>query len=105
MASYILSKAAEQDLRDIARYTLNRWGHKQLAKYRSALKQKFEAIGRGELVVRKFSANLPDIYIAKAGAHFIFYITPNASKPMSIAVLHEARDVVQHLATRFGDQV
>lgn len=100
MPSYLLSKDAEQDLRDIARYTLGKWGQKQLSAYRQLLKNKFEAIGNGDVITRQFSENLPDIYIAKAGSHFIFYITPKTSKPVIIAVLHEARDFVNHLTSR-----
>lgn len=104
MPAYILSKSAEQDLREIARYTLKKWGKTQLNSYRQMLKNSFEAIAAGDVVQRRFSENLPDVHITKAGAHFIFYLTPPNSKPIVIAVLHEARDIVQHLASRLDDE-
>ena len=34
MTTYELSKDAEDDLRKVARYTLDTWGREQLAEYR-----------------------------------------------------------------------
>ncbi len=38
MAFYDLTKDAENDLREMARYTLNKWGKKKLDEYRGGLK-------------------------------------------------------------------
>lgn len=102
MHNYLLSKDAEQDLRDIARYTLDKWGQKQFLTYRQLLKNKFEAIGKGSVITHQFSENLPDIYVTKAGSHFVFYLAPKTSKPVIIAVLHEARDFMRHLTSRLN---
>ena len=100
MSSYTLTDEAEQDLREIARYTLQKWGAKQLEIYRKALNKQLEAIGANEVIKKRFSPLTPDILYAKAGAHFIFYLQPEQEKPIVIAVLHEARDTVQHLVSR-----
>lgn len=41
---YELSLDADQDLQDLARYTLNNWGTSFFLKYRNGLKAKFKAI-------------------------------------------------------------
>lgn len=100
MPPYILTYEAAQDLREIAQYTLQKWGAKQLETYRKALNKQLKAIGANEAIKRRFSPSSPDILFTKAGAHFIFYMQPAQGKPIIIAVLHEARDIVQHLASR-----
>ncbi len=48
MFLYELTKEAEQDLREIARYTLKHWGKDVLNQYRSGLEATFKAIANGE---------------------------------------------------------
>lgn len=100
MASDILSQGAEEDLRDIAKYTLDNLGKAQLNLYRQVLKKKFEGIAQGNLVSRVFSNNLPQVKFTKAGSHFIFYLTQATSVPIIIGVIHENRDIVKHLTSR-----
>jgi plasmid stabilization system protein ParE len=76
MASYILSRDAEQDLREIVRYTRAKWGLQQVAVYHEKLRTRFEKIGCGEVIKKAFSDNLPDIYVTRAEKHFVFYLTP-----------------------------
>ena len=45
MKQYELTKDAEKDLREIARYTLNKWGKEMLYEYRSGLEKTFQKIG------------------------------------------------------------
>ena len=96
--NYTLSKDAEQDLREIARYTLEKWGAKQLAKYQQDLQIQFDKIGTKEIISKRYSKNLPDIYFVRAKEHFIFYL--NTEKPIIIGVLHKSRDLVLHLSAR-----
>ena len=100
MPHYVFTEEAERDLREIARYTLDKWGAKQLESYRKSLNKSFASIAKNEVIKRRFSKNSPDIFDTKSGGHFIFYLTPEQGKPIIIAVLHEARDIVKHLASR-----
>jgi len=100
MSSYQLTEEAEEDLREIARYTIKTWGKKQLATYRKALNKSFKAIAKGDVIARAFSEEVSGVFVIKSGAHYIFYLTPENQPPIIIAVLHEARDLVQHLASR-----
>ena len=104
MSLYHLTEDAEQDLRDIARYTLEKWGVTKLAKYRVSLKKRFNEIGKEQIIKRLFSQNLPDVYVTKSGAHFIFYLCEEDQPPIIIAIIHEARDILKHLKDRLTDQ-
>ena len=55
MKSYRLTKEAEKDLREVARYTRKEWGQAMLQEYRGGLKKTFEAIGNHDVVSRDFS--------------------------------------------------
>ena len=100
MASYKLTPDAEQDLRDIARYTLNTWNVATFEKYRDALEETFEAIAAATVQPQIFSKNLPDILVTKYRYHFIFYLTEDVEVPLIIGVIHERRDIVRHLSER-----
>ncbi|MBI1194840.1 MAG: type II toxin-antitoxin system RelE/ParE family toxin [Gammaproteobacteria bacterium] len=102
MGSYELSKDAERDLREIAHYTLNRWGREMLRQYRDGLKVTFEAIASNDVPRRSFSKTLPELLVTKYGRHYIFYVTDSLPKPVIIGVIHESRDIVNRLDERLG---
>lgn len=100
MRPYALTADAEQDLREIARYTLNRWGTKMLRQYRDGLKDTFDAIGTGKLAGRPFSRIFPDLMVEKYRHHYIFFLTDIRPTPVIIGVIHEKRDIVSRLGER-----
>jgi len=100
MTTYALSKDAEDDLREVARYTLDTWGREQLAEYRQGLKEIFNAIGVQDIVARKFSKTYPQLRVTKYRYHYIFFIAEGVTKPIIIGVIHERRDIVNQLAER-----
>tara|TARA_R110002049_G_scaffold69711_3_gene180534 strand:+ start:14358 stop:14672 length:315 start_codon:yes stop_codon:yes gene_type:complete len=100
MLSYVLTKEAEQGLRQIARYTLKHWGKDVLNQYRSGLEATFKAISNGEAQSHSLSNELPDIVVTKYRYHFVFYIEKKRIKPVIIGVIHEKRDIVSRLAER-----
>ncbi len=100
MQPFELSKDAEEDLREVARYTLKKWGKEQLAEYRQGLKDTFLAIGVQDIVARQFSKNYPQLRVTKYRYHYVFYIVDGVEKPIIIGVIHERRDIVNQLATR-----
>lgn len=56
---YLLSIDAENDLREIARYTHQQWSNKQFIKYRDGLKNALTKIGEGQLIAKSFSQQYP----------------------------------------------
>jgi plasmid stabilization system protein ParE len=72
MQSYELTEEAVRDLREVARYTLNRWGKEILQQYREGLKETFKAIASNNVPKRTFSRAFPDLLVAKYRYHYIF---------------------------------
>lgn len=102
MADYELTRDAENDLRDVARYTLGTWGKAVLAEYRSGIKQTLKNIGKGKITPRPFSDKFPQLLVTKYRYHFIFYVVERMQKPVIIGVIHERRDVVARLSERLN---
>ena len=100
MKYYRLTKDAEKDLRELARYTLKKWGPAMLQEYRGGLKKTFEAIGNNDVVGREFSGKCPELLVTKFRHHFIFYLTEGMEVPAIIGVIHERRNIVKRLSER-----
>lgn len=101
-ASYELSPDAQQDLREVARYTGNRWGREALEKYRNGLHATFDSIGDGSVFKRTFSKEFPHLLVTKYRYHFVFYIREGLERPVIIGVVHERRDTVNRLIERLS---
>ncbi len=102
MLSYVLTADAEQDLREVARYTLDRWGSDMLKQYRNGLKEAFHAIATKALPGRSFSSTFPHLLVAKYRYHYIFYLQGASPKAVIIGIIHERRDIVSRLKERLG---
>ena len=102
MKGYELTKDAEKDLREIARYTLNKWGKKMLQEYRNGLKKTFNTIAKNEARKHAFSKKFPELLVTKYKYHFIFYLANNLKKNIIIGVIHEKRDIVSQLIMRLS---
>ena len=102
MQTYVLSKDAEKDLREIARYTLKQWGESAFQKYKAGLRKKLNAIGKNLVIERRFSKTLPHLFVTKYRYHFIFYVTGGVEKPVIIGVIHEQRHIVNRLKNRLS---
>ncbi len=100
MKRYRLTKDAEKDLREVARYTLKKWGPAMLREYRSGLKKVLEAIANDNAVNRSFSDSIPELLVTKYKHHFIFYITEDMGKSVVIGVIHERRNIVKRISER-----
>ena len=100
MSLYEISINAENDLREIAQYTLNKWGNKIFEQYRRGLIKTFDAIANKEVLEKRVSKNLSDVFVSKYRHHFIFYLKTSDHKPIIIAVIHEQRDILNHLIER-----
>ena len=100
--SYVLSKEAEKDLREIAQYTLKEWGKTAFQKYKSGLARKFNDIANNRVVERRFSEVSPQLLVAKYRFHYVFYVTEGVQNPIIIGVIHEQRDIVERLKKRLS---
>lgn len=102
MQSYKLTRDAEQDLREVAEYTLNRWGKNLFIEYREGLKSTFESISSNSLQKRTFSNQFPDVFVTKYRYHYVFYFMNNPKQFIILGIIHEKRDLVSRLAERLS---
>jgi plasmid stabilization system protein ParE len=100
MQPYDLTPATEQDLKDIARYTVKQWGKKQALHYAALFETHFLKIVDKTCVSRAFSKRLPQIQVTRCEHHYIFFLRLEGKRPCIIAVLHERMDIVAKLKNR-----
>jgi toxin ParE1/3/4 len=98
MQSYDLTLAAEEDLRDIWRYTYETWGFEQAETYFDRIEACCEAVGDRRTRAKTFD-RLPDgVRIHRCEHHYIVWLEED--RPVVIAILHERMDFVQRLKDR-----
>lgn len=103
MPGYELTALAEEDLRAIARYTVNTWGIEQAKHYEALLLKRFQEIAQGNITPRVFLKNRSDLLFTHCEHHYIFYWQPKDREvPIILAVLHERMDLMQRLKNRLA---
>lgn len=102
MLPYELTPSAQEDLREIARYTLTKWGKKQSLHYAELLETRFREIAARSAYSRPFSKRYSQILVSRCEHHYIFYVHPEGKPPRIIAVLHERMEMVTGLKNRLG---
>ncbi len=101
MPSYELTDLAEEDLRAIARYTVDTWGIDQAKHYEGLLVKRFQEIAQGNITPRIFLKSRPDLLFTHCEHHYIFYgHSKDRKRPIILAVLHERMNLVQRLKNR-----
>ena len=94
---YWLTRSAEKDLADIAKYTLETWGEKQLEIYRHRLEKQlallveFPELGRNHPMLRS------DFRYVVEGKHYIFYRRVDSDIEV-LRFLHCRSDIINKLS-------
>jgi toxin ParE1/3/4 len=102
MPRYVLTSDAQQDLREIARYTRKEWGEEQTLRYGALLDACLDNIAEGACISRAFSERYPNLRVMRCEHHYVFYLQPANQPPCIIAVLHERMDMLQRLKARLS---
>ena len=100
MTDYVLTEAAEADLRGIIRHTRKQWGSAQVRRYVAQLEKGIESLAAGEGAFRDMSAIHPALRMARCGHHYVFCLPRDAAPALVVAILHERMDVMLRLADR-----
>ena len=98
MRTYDLALAAEEDLRDIWRYTYDTWGVDQAEKYFDQIEACCEAIGEGRVRSRSFNKLPNDVRIHRCEHHYVVWL--DGERPIIVAILHERMNFVRGLKDR-----
>ena len=102
MSEYELTTFAEDDLKNIARYTIDTWGLKQAKRYEALLVKGFRQIAQGRITPRGFLSHRPDLLFTHCEHHYIFYSIRESQCPLILAVFHERMDLMQRLKDRLS---
>lgn len=102
MAAYELTKAAEHDLRAIARYTVKTWGPEQALGYAATLENHFASLGGRGARGRVFLKHRPELLVTHCERHYVFHLVRSAQCPLVLAVFHENMDLMTRLRGRLG---
>lgn len=91
-----ISRRAENDLGDIADYTIAEFGIEQARKYRDQLQACFDSLLDNPHLGRSAEDIAPQLRRIRQQAHVVFYV-PTADEILIVRVLHHSMDFERHL--------
>lgn len=99
-AHYVLTTAAEADLRSIIRYTRDQWGVPQARRYIDKLTHGIERLVAGASGSKDMSALYPGLRMVRCEHHYVFCLARNDAPALIVAIFHERMDLMARLADR-----
>jgi len=97
---YILTAAAEADLREIIRYTRKQWGDTQVRSYIAKLESGIVRVAAGEGAFKDMTALYPALRMVRCEHHYIFCLPRDDAPSLVVAIFHERMDLMMRLADR-----
>ena len=95
MADYQLTEDADNDLLEIARYTIKTWGLEQARHYEALLENHFRALSQKTITdLRKPLDHRSDLLASFCEHHYVFHLKREGQCPLIIAVLHENMELL-----------
>ena len=91
---------ATNDIEEITRYTLERWGEDVAKEYVGGLVKSFYAIGEGSAITLQYSELYPDAFVLRYRKHFVFYLAGTVEVPLIFGIFHHKRDILSLLKSR-----
>jgi len=101
-APYVLTSAAEADLRSVVRYTRQQWGEAQVRLYMGKLERGIEQLAAGKAAVKDMGSFYPGLCMAHCEHHYIFCLPREHSPALVVAIFHERMNLMARLADRLG---
>jgi toxin ParE1/3/4 len=97
MTSFVVSRAARDDLRKIWLYTADNWGDRQAEAYIATIESAFRRLASGDIKGRSAEKFRAGYFQAAVQSHFIFY-TLTASGHVDVKrVLHQRMNLPARL--------
>lgn len=97
MSRFTVSKAASADIRNIAKYTQQRWGRDQRRQYLDGLNKKFEMLAAMPEMAAERRDFQPPVRIHHYEKHLIIYVITD-SGILIVRMLHQRQDVSAQLS-------
>ena len=98
MSDFKITPRAQDDLKNIGRYTLDIWGKSQRDKYLRKMVQRFEWLAKHPNVGRMREDIAQGYYCYSQGAHLVFY-TISEDFISIIGIVHQDMDVVNYFSS------
>ena len=99
---YVLTTAAESDLREVLRYTRRQWGAAQARRYVGQLQRCVEILATGDGGHRDLEDLHPGLRVVRCEHHDIFCLPRIGAPALIIAILRERMDLMARIAGRLG---
>lgn len=100
--NYVLTDAAEADLRGIIRYTRDQWGEAQLRRYMARLEEGIIRLASSRQPFKDMRSLHPALRMARCEQHYIFCLPRENAPALIVAILHERMDLMVRLAGRLN---
>lgn len=102
---YLLTDAAETDLRGIIRYTRNQWGNSQARRYTTALERGMARLAARQGAYKDMSDLYPSLCMAHCEHHYLFCLPREKAPALIVAIFHERMDLMVRLADRLRSDI
>ncbi|HEX7854729.1 MAG TPA: type II toxin-antitoxin system RelE/ParE family toxin [Sphingobium sp.] len=99
-ARYVLTLAAEADLRDIIRYTQRQWGSEQTRIYASKLREGIGRLVAGQGAFKDMGTLYPGLRMGRYEHHYVFCLPRSDAPALVVAIFHERMDLMERLRGR-----
>jgi plasmid stabilization system protein ParE len=103
LTGYILTDAAEADMRGIIRYTRKEWGNAQARRYIVKLEQGIARLASRQGTFKDMSALYPALLMSHCEHHYVFCLPRESSPALIVAIFHDRMDLLARLADRLYD--
>jgi toxin ParE1/3/4 len=88
LPEFSVSRAARKDLREIARYTVGKWGANQAVRYATGLQRIFQSLADHPSMGRSCDDLVPGMRRLEHGKHVVYYL-PMRGEVLIVRVLHQ----------------
>ena len=97
-ASFKITPRAQEDLKEIGRYTISQWGKKQRDSYLRNLDKRFFWLANNPYLGKQRPDIKQGYYCYLQGSHLIFYLM-NETDIEIIGIPHKAMDIINYFTT------
>lgn len=100
LSGYVLTRAAEADVRGIIQHTRKEWGDAQVRRYITKMEQGIARLAAGREPFKDMSTLYPALRMAHCQHHYVFCLPRKDAPALIVAILHERMDLLARLADR-----
>ena len=100
---YVLTAAAEADIRDIVRRTRKQWGTAQARLYGASLERGIAKLAAGQGVFKQMDDLHPLLRVAPCEHHVVFCLRREREPALIVAILHERMDLLTRMVNQLNE--